>query len=81
MMRSPHAFPSFEIPLFEHFYLVILSVKGPIIAFAFGSTLTGTLDKTVVQAQVMTNGILPAFFGFQLTVIREFVADVIVDFG
>ena len=63
MVRSPHAFPSLEITLFEHFHLAVLRVEGPIISFAFGPTLTGTLDEAVVQAKVVPNGILPALFG------------------
>ena len=65
------------VALFEH--VLALWVERPVISLAFSSALPWHLDETLVQRQIVTNGILPAFL--VLLVEREFVDDELVDLG
>ena len=65
------------VALFEH--VLALWVERPVISLALSPALPWHLDETLVQRQIVTNGILPAFL--VLLVEREFVDDELVDLG
>ena len=51
----------------------------PPVAFSFRPSLAWAFEKTIVETEIVSNGILPAFFGFQLAVIWKLFRDIIVD--
>lgn len=72
-LRSPLS--SSVVAILEHVFAV--GVQSPVVSFAWFSFLSRDFHEAVVQAQVVTNGVLPALL--VLMVVREPVHDELVD--
>lgn len=73
---SLHPPPALVISILEH--VLVLGIQGPVVAFAFASTLAGDFHEALVQTEIVPDRVLPAFF--VLLKVWEAGRNVAVDF-